>query len=161
ASTTPSNSRRSTPSMIGSGPEHGPSRRPSPPRSASSRTSNHPPGLSPEGGRSIAHGRTHERAQWMYPNGSPLALFWCRCPLLAVASKPRTPLCVVQGMIRPALTLKIVRYRSGMRQAPHAHDELHLSIVLRGTVSETVAGRTEVLGPLSLVSKDPGVEHAN
>ncbi len=64
-------------------------------------------------------------------------------------------------MIRPPLTLHLVRYRSGMRQAPHAHDELHVSIVLRGTVSESIAGCGEILGPLSVVSKDPGVKHAD
>ncbi|MGQ0764465.1 MAG: helix-turn-helix transcriptional regulator [Gemmatimonadota bacterium] len=48
-----------------------------------------------------------------------------------------------------------------MRQAPHAHHELHLSIVLRGTVSESIARRSEILGPLSVVSKDAGVRHAD
>ena len=59
------------------------------------------------------------------------------------------------------LSLHVTRYDSGMRQAPHAHGELHLSIVLRGTVSESIAGRTGFLHPMSLVSKDPGVVHAN
>jgi len=64
-------------------------------------------------------------------------------------------------MAAGGLSLHIAQYRSGMRQAPHDHGELHLSIVLRGTVTETIGGRTELLSPLSVVSKDPGVRHAN
>jgi AraC family transcriptional regulator len=48
-----------------------------------------------------------------------------------------------------------------MRLAPHSHDELHLSLVLRGSLSESVGSGTESAGPLSIVSKDPGVQHAN
>lgn len=60
-----------------------------------------------------------------------------------------------------ALSLQITRYPSGLHQPPHAHDELHLSLVLRGAVAECIGGRTELLGSMSVVSKDPGVVHAN
>lgn len=53
------------------------------------------------------------------------------------------------------------RYAGGLRQPPHQHDELHLSLVLRGGIAETVAGRTEYAGALSVVAKDPGVVHAD
>jgi AraC family transcriptional regulator len=59
------------------------------------------------------------------------------------------------------LTLHIARYAGGARQLPHSHDELHLSMVLAGGVTEAIAGRTELLGTGSIVCKDPGVVHAN
>jgi hypothetical protein len=51
------------------------------------------------------------------------------------------------------------RYAEGLRQAPHWHDELHLSLVLQGHIAETVGGSTEFAGALSVVAKDPGVVH--
>lgn len=61
----------------------------------------------------------------------------------------------------PFLTLRAAAYAGGARQAPHRHDELHLSLVLRGRVAETVEGVTAHGGPLSVVAKDAGVRHAN
>ncbi len=52
-------------------------------------------------------------------------------------------------------------YAGGLHQPPHQHDELHLSLVLRGGIAETVSGRTEYAGALSVVAKDPGVVHAD
>ena len=52
-------------------------------------------------------------------------------------------------------------YRPGTRHRPHAHDELHFSLVLSGRVAELVGGVTEIAGPLSVVAKDPGVVHTN
>ena len=43
----------------------------------------------------------------------------------------------------------------------HRHDELQLSMILRGGVLETVGGRTEIGRALSIVSKDSGVFHAD
>ena len=43
----------------------------------------------------------------------------------------------------------------------HRHDELQLSLVLRGAVSELVGGRNEIGRALSIVSKDSGVFHAD
>jgi AraC family transcriptional regulator len=43
----------------------------------------------------------------------------------------------------------------------HRHDELQLSMILSGGVSETVGGRTETGRALSIVSKDSGVFHAD
>ena len=52
-------------------------------------------------------------------------------------------------------------YTPGRRQPPHDHDEAQISVVLRGSVSETVGSRTELGGALSVVVKDRGVRHAN
>lgn len=38
---------------------------------------------------------------------------------------------------------------------------MHLSLVLRGQVAETIGGATVLAGPLSVVIKDPGVVHAD
>lgn len=59
------------------------------------------------------------------------------------------------------LSLHITRYPSGLRQPPHAHDELHLTLVLSGGLAEFVGRRSAVLGPMSVLSKDPGVVHAD
>src|SRR5688572_13772567 len=60
-----------------------------------------------------------------------------------------------------ALRLDSSLYTPGTRYAPHAHDELHLSLVLRGSVCERVGNRLEDAGALSIVLKDPGVTHAD
>src|SRR5262245_54081098 len=57
--------------------------------------------------------------------------------------------------------LDVSRYEPGLRHEPHAHDELHISLVVRGSVSERVGGKVEQAGPLSVVVKDPCVSHAN
>ncbi|HEV8362241.1 MAG TPA: AraC family transcriptional regulator [Gemmatimonadaceae bacterium] len=59
------------------------------------------------------------------------------------------------------LTFHADGYRPGTRHLPHQHDELHLSLVLSGRVSETVGRVTEWAQPLSVVAKDAGVRHAN
>src|SRR5688572_14487115 len=43
----------------------------------------------------------------------------------------------------------------------HRHEELQLSLILRGGVSETVDGRSEIGRALSVVSKDSGLFHAD
>jgi AraC family transcriptional regulator len=53
------------------------------------------------------------------------------------------------------------RYAGGLHQPAHEHDELHLSLVMRGRIAETVGGATEYAGALSVVAKDPGVVHAD
>jgi len=50
-------------------------------------------------------------------------------------------------------------YAPGTRHRPHAHDELHISLVLRGSVRERVGGVLEHGAPLSVVVKDPCVTH--
>lgn len=57
--------------------------------------------------------------------------------------------------------LQVNEYTPGRRQAAHDHDEVNVSIVLRGTVMETVGGVTEHAGALSVVVKDRGVRHTN
>lgn len=64
-------------------------------------------------------------------------------------------------MAAASLTFHLSAYAEGMRQLPHAHGELHLSLVLRGSVAESVGGETEYAGALSIVAKDPGVVHAD
>lgn len=59
------------------------------------------------------------------------------------------------------LTFQADAYSGGVRQVPHSHDELHLSIVLSGHVAETVGGVTELGSTHSVVVKDSGVVHAN
>ena len=59
------------------------------------------------------------------------------------------------------LRLSAHEYAPGCHQPVHDHDEIHISIVLRGSVSERVGGTTEQAGALSVVVKDRGVRHAN
>jgi AraC family transcriptional regulator len=59
------------------------------------------------------------------------------------------------------LFFDVSTYQSGIRHAPHQHDELQLSIILRGRVRETVGSSTELAGPLSVVAKDSGVVHSD
>jgi len=59
------------------------------------------------------------------------------------------------------LTLHTDAYRPGTQYRPHAHPELHFSLVLSGQVREVVGGQEASGGPLSVVAKDAGVVHAN
>jgi AraC family transcriptional regulator len=52
-------------------------------------------------------------------------------------------------------------YSGGVPYPRHRHDELQLSLILRGAVSETVCGRNEIGRALSVVSKDSGLYHAD
>jgi AraC family transcriptional regulator len=62
----------------------------------------------------------------------------------------------------PASVQLFVRdYPPNVQQPAHSHDELHFSLILRGGVAESVAGRTACAGPLALVAKDAGVVHAD
>jgi AraC family transcriptional regulator len=60
-----------------------------------------------------------------------------------------------------SLRLEAIDYQPRVRQAVHYHDALHLSLVLRGSIEETVGNVTERAGPLSVVVKEAGVAHAN
>lgn len=64
-------------------------------------------------------------------------------------------------MTAPSLLLRVDTYRPGLRQRPHAHGEMHFSLILAGRVSEEVGSTTEYGGPMSVVVKDAGVVHAN
>jgi AraC family transcriptional regulator len=59
------------------------------------------------------------------------------------------------------LTLGPARYRPSERHAPHSHEEMHISFVLRGGLRETANGKEEWADPLSAVIKDPGVVHGD
>jgi AraC family transcriptional regulator len=58
-----------------------------------------------------------------------------------------------------AFSLVSSGYGAETRQAPHAHDELQITVVLRGTVEERVGTSLERASALSVVVKDPGVIH--
>jgi AraC family transcriptional regulator len=57
--------------------------------------------------------------------------------------------------------LRLVRYRSGERQARHAHERSSIALVLRGAVEERVGSSVERGTPLSVVVKPAGIEHAD
>lgn len=59
------------------------------------------------------------------------------------------------------LRFQATEYPGATRQRPHRHDELHLSIVLRGRIAESVGGATEVARAWSVLAKDPEVVHAD
>lgn len=50
-------------------------------------------------------------------------------------------------------------YGAGIHQAPHAHTDLQITVVLRGDVEERVGTCLERATALSVVVKDPGVIH--
>lgn len=52
-------------------------------------------------------------------------------------------------------------YPPGTRHPPHAHEELHISLVLRGRIGEQIGDGTVEARALSAVVKDPGVTHAD
>jgi AraC family transcriptional regulator len=60
-------------------------------------------------------------------------------------------------------TLRLISspYSPGTRHPLHAHDELQITLVLRGHLQERVGSRTEDAAALSVVVKDPGVMHAD
>ena len=62
---------------------------------------------------------------------------------------------------QPTLAFRLDDYPTAHKQPPHRHDDLHLSLVLRGTLSETVGGETVLAAPLSVVVKAPDLVHAN
>lgn len=62
--------------------------------------------------------------------------------------------------LTPPLSLDLSRYASA-KQPRHTDSLLQISLVLRGHLEERVGRVTEHAGPLSLVVKRPGVEHAN
>lgn len=64
-------------------------------------------------------------------------------------------------MTDTTLTFHADAYAGGRRFGPHWHEELQLSLVLSGFLSETVGRVTEWAGALSVVVKDAGVTHAD
>lgn len=57
------------------------------------------------------------------------------------------------------ISLAVDAYAPMERHPPHQHGLLHLSLVIRGSLAETVGHRTEHAGALSVVAKEPGVVH--
>jgi AraC family transcriptional regulator len=62
---------------------------------------------------------------------------------------------------RHVLRFATSSYAPHTRQVPHTHDELQVSVILRGAVRERVGTDVEEAGALSVVVKDPGVAHAD
>jgi AraC family transcriptional regulator len=60
-------------------------------------------------------------------------------------------------------TLRLISspYSPGTKHPLHSHDELQITLVLRGHLQERVGSRVEDAGALSVVVKDPGVMHAD
>ena len=56
-------------------------------------------------------------------------------------------------------TLACSPYSPGVHQPAHAHDDLQITIVLRGSLEERVGATVERATALSVVVKDPGVVH--
>lgn len=54
-----------------------------------------------------------------------------------------------------------VSYAPGERMARHSHPHSSVTLVLAGEILESVGGREEVAGPLSVVVKPAGVVHAD
>jgi len=63
--------------------------------------------------------------------------------------------------VRTFLPFDLSVYEERQRHAAHAHEEFQLSIILSGKVAEHVRTVTEYGAPLSVVSKDSGVVHAD
>ena len=65
------------------------------------------------------------------------------------------------GTANGELHFDVSVYSSATPYPRHRHDELQLSLVLRGAVSETSGSRNEIGRALSVVSKDSGLYHAD
>jgi AraC family transcriptional regulator len=61
----------------------------------------------------------------------------------------------------PAIAVTRSAYAAGTWQPPHEHPFASVTLVLAGSVTETVGGRTEDAGPLSVVVKPPRVRHSD
>lgn len=61
----------------------------------------------------------------------------------------------------PRIALTRGAYAPGACQPPHDHPFASVTLVLAGSLAETVGGRTEEAGPLSVVVKPPLVRHAD
>lgn len=57
--------------------------------------------------------------------------------------------------------IRVCAYAAHERHAPHAHDRTTVTLILCGSLEERVAGRVRTGGPLSLVVRPAGIEHAN
>jgi AraC family transcriptional regulator len=52
-------------------------------------------------------------------------------------------------------------YAPGLKQARHAHADMTVTLVLRGSLQERVGSHQEIARPLSVVIKPTDIEHAN
>ena len=61
----------------------------------------------------------------------------------------------------PVFSLVSDSYHAAEWQPPHDHEDLQITVVLRGTVEERVGRSVERASALSVVVKDPGVMHSD
>lgn len=61
----------------------------------------------------------------------------------------------------PGVSMRTIRYPADRRQERHHHDRTSLTIVSDGSLDEVVGSSREEAGPLSVVYKPAGTEHAN
>jgi AraC family transcriptional regulator len=61
----------------------------------------------------------------------------------------------------PGMSIRTVRYPADCRQGRHHHDRTSVTLVYGGSLDEVVGGAREEAGPLSVVYKPAGTEHAN
>jgi AraC family transcriptional regulator len=57
--------------------------------------------------------------------------------------------------------IRVRSYPAGLSQPAHAHAETTLTLVVRGALEERVGPRAQCAGPMSVVVKPAGTEHAN
>ena len=68
---------------------------------------------------------------------------------------------VVSRRVFEAFDVTETVYPPGLRQAPHAHRRTHITLVVSGSMLETVDVAEEVAGALDVVVKPGGTRHAN
>lgn len=61
----------------------------------------------------------------------------------------------------PSFCVREIQYAAGYRQGKHAHERASVTLLLRGALRETAAGREENATVLSVVVKPAGVVHAD
>ena len=69
--------------------------------------------------------------------------------------------CAVELVRADDIRVSLRSYPPGYDQPKHAHPVTHLTLVLGGSIQETVGSRCERAGPLSVVLKPAGVGHAD
>lgn len=57
--------------------------------------------------------------------------------------------------------IRVRSYAAGLSQSAHAHADTTITLVVRGALEERVGRRAQLAGPMSVVVKPAGTEHAN
>jgi len=58
-------------------------------------------------------------------------------------------------------TVRELAYPAGLRQTRHAHGYMNVSLIVAGSIAESAGSRAELGGPLSVVVKPSGIDHAD